>query len=77
VQLKKIQCLLEATHRLDCKPKDDPALPVSGAEFILEGLCALKKIGRNEELGYYAKRQSSETLEEESMCVFEHRCVQS
>ena len=76
MQFKKIQCLLEATHRLGCKPKDDPALPVSGAEFILEGLCVLKKIGRNEELGYYAKRQSSETLGEENVCVCERRRVQ-
>jgi len=29
---------------------------VAGAEFILEGLYALKKISRNEELGYRAEQ---------------------
>ncbi len=65
-QFKKIQGLLEATRKLGFKAKDDPALLVSGAEFILEGLYALKKISRNEELGFYAKRQSTETLGEEA-----------
>ncbi len=54
-QLKKIQGLYEKTQALGLKPKDDPALLVSGAEFILEGLYALKKISRNEELGYHAE----------------------
>jgi len=65
-QFKNIQGLLETTHKLGFKAKDDPALLVSGAEFILEGLYALKKISRNEELGYYVKRQSSETVGEEA-----------
>jgi len=67
-QFKKIQGLLEKTQTLGIKPKDDPALMVSGAEFILEGLYALKKISRNEELGYHADRPRStrpETPEEE------------
>lgn len=63
-QFKKIQGLLETTQTLGIKPKDDPALLVSGAEFILEGLYALKKISRNEELGFFAAHHASETVEE-------------
>jgi magnesium chelatase subunit I len=67
-QFKKIQGLLEKTQTLGIKPKDDPGLVVSAAEFILEGLYALKKISRNEELGYHADRPRTtrpETPEEE------------
>lgn len=63
-QFKKIQGLLETTHNLGIKTQDDPALLVSGAEFILEGLYALKQISRNEELGYFVKRERPETLDE-------------
>ncbi len=56
-QFKKIQGLLEKTQVLGMKPKDEPALLVAGAEFILEGLYALKKISRNEELGFHAEHQ--------------------
>jgi magnesium chelatase subunit I len=56
-QLKRIQGLLEKTQALGIKAKDDPALLVAGAEFILEGLHALKKISRNEELGFHAERK--------------------
>ncbi|MBZ5515209.1 MAG: magnesium chelatase [Acidobacteriia bacterium] len=55
-QLKKIQGLFEKTQALGTKSKDDPALLVASGEFILEGLYALKKISRNEELGFYAER---------------------
>ena len=65
-QFKKIQGLLEKTQTLGIKAKDDPALLVSGAEFILEGLYALKKISRNEELGFYVERQSPETTDEQA-----------
>src|SRR5579864_7022218 len=50
-QFKRIQGLLEKAQSLG-KAKDDPAIQVAAAEFILEGLYALKKISRNEELGY-------------------------
>ncbi len=54
-QFKKIQGLFDKTQSLGMKAKDEPALLVSGAEFILEGLYALKKISRNEELGFHAE----------------------
>jgi len=65
-QFKKIQGLLEKTQPLGIKPKDDSALLVSAAEFILEGLYALKKISRNEELGYHTEHRKSEPPEEEA-----------
>jgi magnesium chelatase subunit I len=62
---KKIQGLLEQTQRLGIKAKDDPALLASGAEFILEGLAALKRISRNEELGFFVEKQHAESPAEE------------
>jgi magnesium chelatase subunit I len=48
-ELKNIQGLLDKVGALGIKPKDAEELQVSGAEFILEGLYAHKKIGRSEE----------------------------
>jgi len=64
-QFKTIQGLLEKTSTLGIKAKDNPALLVAGAEFILEGLYALKKISRNEELGYYIEHRRPEPVPEE------------
>ncbi len=64
-QFKKIQGLFEKTQTLGLKAKDDPALLVAAAEFILEGLYALKKISRNEELGYHAEHRRAESSTEE------------
>ncbi len=73
-QLKKIQGLFEKTQALGIKAKDDPAVLVSGAEFILEGLYALKKISRNEELGYYVEqRRQVERPEPEEPGPLGHR----
>jgi magnesium chelatase subunit I len=47
--LNQIQGLMEKITKLNVGPKDAPELQVSAAEFILEGLHAHKKIGRNEE----------------------------
>ncbi len=62
---KKIQGLVEQTQRVGIKAKDDPALQASGAEFILEGLASLKRISRNEELGFFAEKQHAESPPEE------------
>jgi magnesium chelatase subunit I len=48
-QLRGIQGLMEKTVKVGVGPKDSPELQVSAAEFILEGLHAHKRIGRNEE----------------------------
>jgi len=72
-QFKKIQGLLEQTQHLGIKTKDDPGLLASGAEFILEGLAALKRISRNEELGYHADKQHAESQSEEPSPTSAHR----
>jgi magnesium chelatase subunit I len=47
--LIQIQGLMEKLGKLNVGPKDGTEKQVSAAEFILEGLHAHKKIGRNEE----------------------------
>jgi len=47
--LTQIQGLMDKLGKLKVGPKDNPEMQVSAAEFILEGLHAHKKIGRNEE----------------------------
>jgi magnesium chelatase subunit I len=62
---KNIQGLLEKTQSLGLKAKDDPSLLAAGGEFILEGLYALKRISRNEELGYHTEHRATERPEQE------------
>jgi magnesium chelatase subunit I len=47
--LRQIQGLMEKLGKLNVGPKESPEILVSAAEFVLEGLHAHKKIGRNEE----------------------------
>jgi magnesium chelatase subunit I len=47
--LHPIQGLLEKLVKVGVGPKDAPEVQVSAAEFVLEGLHAHKRIGRNEE----------------------------
>ena len=47
--LRGIQGLMEKTVQVRRRPKDSPEVQVSAAEFVLEGLHAHKRIGRNEE----------------------------
>jgi len=47
--LRGIQGLMDKLTRLSVGPKDSPEAQVSAAEFVLEGLHAHKRIGRNEE----------------------------
>jgi len=47
--IRNIQGLVEKLAPLGIKPKDKPEVVVSAAEFVLEGLHAHKRIGRNEE----------------------------
>ena len=42
------------TQAAGIPPDSSPALLASGVDFVLEGLYALKKIGRSEERGYHA-----------------------
>jgi magnesium chelatase subunit I len=47
--LRPIQGLMDKLNKVSVQPKDDAELQVSAAEFVLEGLHAHKRIGRNEE----------------------------
>jgi magnesium chelatase subunit I len=47
--LRGIQGLMDKLTRVNIGPKDSGELQVSAAEFVLEGLHAHKRIGRNEE----------------------------
>jgi magnesium chelatase subunit I len=47
--LRGIQGLMEKLVKLNVGPKDAPETQTSAAEFVLEGLHAHKRIGRNEE----------------------------
>ncbi len=61
--LRKIQGLMEKVTKLDVGPKDSPEMQVSAAEFILEGLHAHKKIGRNEERVFTAGEKQPKPAE--------------
>ncbi|MBV8205265.1 MAG: magnesium chelatase [Acidobacteria bacterium] len=53
-RLKSIQGLPEQLTSLHIKPRDAAEVAVSAAEFVLEGLCAHKRIGRSEERVFMA-----------------------
>jgi magnesium chelatase subunit I len=72
-EFKRIQNLLEKTQCLGLKPKDDSSLLAAGGEFILEGLYALKRISRNEELGYHTEHRPVERPDEEATPVSPRR----
>ena len=59
-QLRSIQGLLERVGALGIRAKKDPALAVSAAEFLLEGLYAHRRISRSEERGYVAEEKKRE-----------------
>jgi magnesium chelatase subunit I len=52
--LGEIQGLVDKLAPLGVKAKDEPALVVAAAEFLLEGLYAHKKLSRSEERGFSA-----------------------
>jgi magnesium chelatase subunit I len=52
--LKHIQGLSEKLSAVGIKPKEKAEIVVSGAEFLLEGLYAHKRIGRSEERVFMA-----------------------
>jgi len=61
--LRQIQGLMEKVTKLNVGPKDSPEMQVSAAEFILEGLHAHKKIGRNEERVFTAGEKAPKPAE--------------
>src|SRR5580658_6876541 len=66
--LTQIQGLMEKLSKLNVGPKDSSEMQVSAAEFVLEGLHAHKKIGRNEERVFTAGEKPVKKQER----VFEH-----
>jgi magnesium chelatase subunit I len=64
-QLQKIQGLLEKVRALGLGVSEPDPVRASAAEFILEGLYAHKRIGRNEELGFVADEKRREAPAEE------------
>jgi len=61
--LRGIQGLMDKLTRVNVGPKDSPEAQVSAAEFILEGLHALKRIGRNEERVFKAEEKQARVAE--------------
>ena len=61
--LRGIQGLMDKLTRVNVGPKDNAEAQVSAAEFILEGLYALKRIGRNEERVFTAGEKQSRATE--------------
>jgi magnesium chelatase subunit I len=51
---REVQGLIELAHAAGVPKEASPQLLASGVDFVLEGLYALKKIGRSEERGYHA-----------------------
>jgi magnesium chelatase subunit I len=61
--LRGIQGLMDKLTRVNAGPKDSAESQVSAAEFILEGLHALKRIGRNEERVFKADEKQARASE--------------
>jgi magnesium chelatase subunit I len=61
--LRHIGGLLEQLAPLGVKSKDPPALLVAAAEFVLEGLYAHRRIGRNEERVFTAGEKAARRVE--------------
>jgi magnesium chelatase subunit I len=64
--LKEIQGLIEKLGPLGVSQKESPEQQVSAAEFILEGLHAHKRIGRNEERVFKAGEKKPEPAREKA-----------
>jgi magnesium chelatase subunit I len=61
--LRNIQGLTDKLTRVNVGPKDSPEAQVSAAEFVLEGLHAHKRIGRNEERVFTAGEKQPRVAE--------------
>jgi magnesium chelatase subunit I len=63
--LSQIQGLMEKLGKLNVNTKDSAEMQVSAAEFVLEGLHAHKKIGRNEERVFTAGEKPIKVAEKQ------------
>jgi magnesium chelatase subunit I len=64
-QLQTVEGLLEKTRALGLTESEPDALRASAGEFILEGLYALRRIGRDEELGFRGESRSNTAAPED------------
>jgi len=64
--LKQIQGLLDKLSPLGIKAKDDAPKVVAGAEFLLEGLVAHRKLSRNKEREFRAQENQRKRDRDES-----------
>jgi magnesium chelatase subunit I len=65
--LKEIQGLMEKLGPLALKSSDPAAALVGGAEFLLEGMVAHRKLSRNEEHGFMAQEKTTRKQETRKM----------
>jgi magnesium chelatase subunit I len=63
-ELKQIQGLQDKLAPLGIKSSDAPEIVIAGAEFLLEGMCAHRRISRNEERSFSAQRKPQEKIVE-------------
>jgi magnesium chelatase subunit I len=66
-ELSGIQGLMEKLGPLGLKLSDHSPLLVGGAEFLLEGMVAHRKLSRNEERGFAAQEKTSRKQETHKM----------
>jgi magnesium chelatase subunit I len=62
-ELKQIQGLFPQLSPLSVKVSDAPEIAVAGAEFLLEGMYAHKRLSRSEERGFSAQEKTSRKQE--------------
>jgi magnesium chelatase subunit I len=62
-ELKQIQGLFSQLSGIKVKESDAPEIAVAGAEFLLEGMYAHKRLSRSEERGYGAQEKPSRRQE--------------
>ncbi|MBT9331373.1 magnesium chelatase [Paracidobacterium acidisoli] len=62
-ELKQIQGFFDKLAPLGIKTSDAPEKIVAASEFLLEGMCAHRRISRNEERGFAAQRRQQERQE--------------
>jgi magnesium chelatase subunit I len=62
-ELKQIQGLAEKLSPLNVKAASEAEHYVAAAEFLLEGMCAHRRLSRNEERGFIPQRKQNERAE--------------
>jgi magnesium chelatase subunit I len=62
-ELKQIQGLLDKLTPLGVKSVDGAEIVTAAAEFLLEGMCAHRRISRNEERSFSAQRKPQEKVD--------------